>query len=98
MANVESAKRNELELPILTNAKHERKMSAPNPTMPKTVEPSKPPVSPTAASPWNTNGTVNSNPWQQATRKGHKKSKSTSQAKSNGKEPFPANEFERKGG
>ena len=82
-------------------ARHERKGSA---QLPSTAAPSKPqfldksstfPVVPIPGP------TTNSaNPWQQATTKRHKKSKSTGGAKlqQDSGQPMPANEDDRKGG
>ncbi|KAK6390318.1 hypothetical protein LTR65_005693 [Meristemomyces frigidus] len=80
--------------PTAAEAKHERKVSAPNPAA------GRPARSPTALTPTSMlSATANRSEWQQATRKGHKKSKSTAAP---GKTPqgqsMPANEFERKGG
>lgn len=114
LANAKQAQRGENDQPVSPTAKlgenepsvsptikHERKGSAPNPTTPKAT-PAKSPGSPTAAPAWNTNATVNQNPWQQATRKGHKKSKSSGATKStlalSSGQPLPANESEKKGG
>ena len=91
-ANARQAERGEIELPVSpTLIKHERKGSAPNPTM------NKPAKSPTLPTPLFASS-VNPNPWQQATRKGHKKSKSTTGSKTQFGQPMPANECERKGG
>lgn len=74
-------------------SRHERKGSAPNPTL------NKPARSPTMLTPTSTlSATANQNPWQQATRKGHKKSKSSVAPRSPQVQPMPTNESERKGG
>lgn len=96
--------------PVLKQHQHERKGSAPNPTMPKLPPPSplpaRSPPPPTPLSPVlanAANASANTNPWQQATRKGHKKSKSAGAAGlkngfGGGGQPLPASESERKGG
>ncbi|KAH9827659.1 Cid1 family poly A polymerase [Teratosphaeria destructans] len=81
----------------VSGSSHERKGSAPNPTLnPKLSR------SPTALSPAGAGTTHMSagkeNQWQQATRKGHKKSKSSVGAGSGRGQPMPANEADRKGG
>nr|POF05881.1 hypothetical protein CFP56_53268 [Quercus suber] len=75
-----------------SQVKHERKGSAPNPT--QYGKPAKSPIAltPTAA------GTNAQNVWQQATRKGHKKSKSNIGPKTALGKAMPVNELERKGG
>ena len=101
LANAKQAERgveNERPIPV-TSPKHERKGSAPNPT---TIirQAAKSPTLPTP-----TSANQNQNPWQQATRKGHKKSKSTAggpkspnAVTAGGGQAMPANENERKGG
>ena len=96
IANAKQAERGENEPPAsLTATKHERKGSAPNLTVNNAA---KSPTLPTPTSALS----GNQNPWQQATRKGHKKSKSTAAAKTpqgqGSGQPIPANEAERKGG
>ena len=91
--------RNENAQLSLLNTKHERKGSVPvagsgnkTPTMAT--------ISSTAAA---MQSNANGNPWLQATRKGHKKSKSTNgpvrdESGSGTGQPMPANEADRKGG
>lgn len=82
---------------VSSTPKHERKSSAPNPSNDPKPKKSNSNLKQTAAgSGTNVNGAHSQ--WQQATRKGHKKSKSSlGVAKGNG-QPMPANESERKGG
>ena len=102
IANAKQADRGENELSLLTGSPttktHERKGSAPNPTLNKPAKSPTLPVTPTSAN-------QNQNPWQQAIgRKGHKKSKSSAGAvvakgaNGSGGQLMPANESERKGG
>ncbi|KAK5174588.1 uncharacterized protein LTR77_001669 [Saxophila tyrrhenica] len=87
-----------------TSPKHERKGSAPNPSSApkpaKSPEQSTPATSAAASGALHGQGQkMDANPWQQATRKGHKKSKSTGVQQQGAKgQPMPANEAERKGG
>ncbi|KAK5128045.1 hypothetical protein LTR85_005162 [Meristemomyces frigidus] len=94
LAKAKQAGRDENDTPPAAETKHERKGSAPNPAA------GRPARSPTALTPTSTlNATATRNEWQQATRKGHKKSKSTvAPAKNPQGQPIPVNEFERKGG
>lgn len=96
-ANSKQAERGENEVPLSPTSKgHERKGSAPNPT---SAQPAKSPTLPTPTV--TGSASQNQNPWQQATRKGHKKSKSSGGAKASnvsGGQPLPVNEAERKGG
>nr|POE59241.1 poly(a) rna polymerase cid13 [Quercus suber] len=75
-----------------SQVKHERKGSAPNPS-----HYGKPARSPVALTPLSA-GANTQNGWQQATRKGHKKSKSNVGSKASIGKAIPVNEFERKGG
>lgn len=82
-----------------TAVRHERNGSAPNLTTTTKLATSPPHLAPTPIVSQAANQDVNSNPWQQATRKGHKKSKSIASAKLSPQgQPLPANEAERKGG
>lgn len=106
LANTMETSHDENGPPTTAEAKHERKGSAPNSVA------GRPAKSPTAVAPTgslnvaatlNTAGTLNAaagrGEWQQATRKGHKKSKSTAApAKSPQGQPMPVDQFERKGG
>ena len=95
-------------VPTTTASKHERKGSAPNPTpvAAKTLAAVTPPTSAGGATQSQSQTGATTNPWQQATRKGHKKSKSgvVGMPQQNGGvngvkgQAMPVNEMERKGG
>jgi hypothetical protein len=94
IANARQFERNENGHPGSAASVHERKGSAPNPTL--NTRPGKSPTLPAGpATPGGLTVKSNQNEWQQATKKGHKKSKSTAGPRSH---TMPANEAERKGG
>ncbi|KAF2164672.1 hypothetical protein M409DRAFT_56485 [Zasmidium cellare ATCC 36951] len=81
-----------------TDSRHERRGSAPIPTASKPAQPIK---SSTLQAPGPLANSNSQTSWQQVPKKGHKKNKSTTGAKSSngsGGQPMPANEAERKGG
>jgi len=97
IANAKQAERGDGARPVLI---HERKGSAPNPTTPsKTAKSSALPTQYGAGAGANgLSAASNLNPWQQATRKGHKKSKSSANVKNIQGQAMPTHEVERKGG
>ena len=111
IANANQVERSTENQPPPFNSKHERKGSAPASSTPTSATaaattqrpfpsvPRSPPSHIPTVGGMNSNNAIN--PWQQATRKGHKKNKSSSAAKSPlgpGGQPLPMNETERKGG
>lgn len=79
-----------------TLVKHERQGSAPNPT-----QLGRPAKSPTISTPMSAGSSApngSANAWQQATRKGHKKSKSSIGSKASQGQLMPTHESDRKGG
>lgn len=97
IANAKQAENGDSVRPVLI---HERKGSAPIPTTPS--KPAKSPMLPTSSSAGSgANGlstASNPNPWQQATRKSHKKSKSSANARAIQGQVMPTHDVERKGG
>ncbi|KAK3711217.1 hypothetical protein LTR37_009811 [Vermiconidia calcicola] len=94
IANARQTGRDENERPVSpTFVRHERKGSAPIPASMDRLAKGPTPLAPPSTSTLE----ANQNSWQQVAKK-HKKSKSTAGQKSNGGQPMPANEFERKGG